>query len=338
MKKYLLLLLLCPLLLFAGEPSDKGGFFRRSPYGQSLLADVHPNFVRFDVASITNHQEWDWGQTGKSLRINTFCVMGVNLPIWTSRLNERLSLSVALPMSTTIWLDLFEPVTAPVVNTDYRIALPVFTLTRHFDRGFVKNLSVDIALYKHESTHLGDEMSLQRVENQLPLYRVNVSNHYSELVFSINEADRDDVGWHTFKASLLFLWNARRGWYFIDATDGDASLAHPKYSPWEAYLQYQYQSPKRHSMQWVVSAEIRNRALYGYPEFTWSEDGVSYMLQEERRIFTYNLFCGVRFCGKRDGMFSRMSVGMRLYHGNNPYGQFRNHKNFNHIGVCVAFE
>ena len=327
-----------PSLLMAEINEGNDGFFCRSPYGQSLLADVHPNFVRFDVASITNHQEWDWGQTGKSTRINTFCVMGLNLPIWSGQLNEKLSLSVALPMSTTIWLDLFEPVTAPVVNTDYRIALPVFTLTRHFDKGFVRNLSVDIAPYKHESTHLGDEMTLQRVENMLPLCRVNVSNHYSEIVFSLNEADSDDRHWHTFKAGLMLLWNARRGWYFIDATDGDAALAQPRFSPWEAYLQYQYQSPKKHNFQWVVSAEVRNRALYGYPEFTWLADGVHYEMQDESRIFTYNLFCGLRFCGKREGVFSRMSVGLRLYHGNNPYGQFRNHKDFNHIGVCVTFE
>ena len=89
------------------------GFFCRSHYGQSLLADVHPNFVRFDVASITNHQEWDWGQTGKARRINTFCVMGINLPIWSGELNNKYSLNVALPLSSTIWFDLFEPVTAP---------------------------------------------------------------------------------------------------------------------------------------------------------------------------------------------------------------------------------
>ena len=330
--------LVSPSFLMAEGKQGNDGFFCRSPYGQSLLADVHPNFVRFDVASITNHQEWDWGQTGKNRRINTFCVMGINLPIWSGELSNKYSLNVALPLSSTIWLDLFESVTAPVVNTDYRIAMPVFTLTRHLNGGFARNLSVGIAPYKHESTHLGDEITLQRVENQLPLLRVNVSEHYSEFLFSLNEADCDDRHWHTFKAGLMLLWNARRGWYFIDATDGDAALAQPRFSPWEAYLQYQYQSPKKHNFQWIVSAEVRNRALYGYPEFTWSADGIHYEMQDETRVFTYNVFCGLRFCGRHEGVFSRMSVGMRLYHGNNPYGQFRNHKNFNHFGVCIVFE
>ena len=337
MKTLVLSLGLAAMMLIANNLNAQG-FFCRSPYGQSLLADVHPNFVRFDIASVPNHQEWDWGQTGKTSRINTFCVMGINLPIWSGKLSDQYSMNVALPLSSTIWLDLYEPVTAPVVNTYYRIAMPVLTMTHHLNDGFAKNLSFGIAPYKHESTHLGDEITLQRVENQLPLLRVNVSEHYSEFSLSLNEADCDNVSWHTFKVGLMLLWNARRGWYFIDATDGDATLAQPRFSPWEAYLQYQYQSPMKHNLQWIVSAEVRNRVLYGYPEFTWSADGIHYEMHDESRIFTYNLFCGLRFCGYRKGMFSRMSVGMRLYHGNNPYGQFRNYKNFNHVGVCFIFE
>lgn len=336
---FLAFMLFFPMVATAENHPFSDGLFRYSSFGQSLLADVHPNFVRFDVASVTNHQEWDWGQTGKAMRWNTFGVMGINLPLWSGEAEGKNAfLTVSLPLSATIWLDLGEPVTAPVVNTDYRIALPVFTYVRKPNRNFLRNYSISVAPYKHESTHLGDELTLQRVENQLPLLRVNVSEHYSELVFSMNEADRDDQCWHTFRVGLMLLWNARRGWYFIDATDGDASLAKPRFSPWEAYLQYQFQSPVKHHFQWVVSAEVRNRALYGYPEFTWSSDGVHYEMQDERRIFTYNLFCGLRFCGNRKGMFSRMSFGMRLYHGNNPYGQFRNHKNFNHLGVCIIFE
>ena len=59
-------------------------------------------------------------------------------------------------------------------------------------------------------------------------------------------------------------------------------------------------------------------------------------MQDESRIFTYNLFCGLRFCGNREGLFSRMSVGMRLYHENNPYGQFRNHKTLITLGVASS--
>ena len=129
MMALLIALLLFVPLVSVGENNPSGsGFLRYSPYGQSLLADVHPNFVRFDVAYVTNHQEWDWGQTGKSMRMNTYGVMGMNLPLWSGELKKgKSALNVTLPLSTSLWLDLIEPVTAPVVNTDYRIALPVFT-------------------------------------------------------------------------------------------------------------------------------------------------------------------------------------------------------------------
>ena len=338
----LIVMLLMPVGASAEGHSSGDGLLKYSACGQSLLADVHPNFVRFDVAFVTNHQEWDWGQTGKPMRFNTFGTMGINLPLWSGEVKEKKNFfTVAMPLSSTIWLDLSEPVTAPVVNTDYRIALPVVTYVHRINGNFLRNFSVSFAPYKHESTHIGDEITLQRVENQLPLKRINVSYHYSEYVFTLNEPDCFDQSYHTFRAGLMILWNAHRGWYYVDASDGDEALAQPRFSPWEAYLQYQYQSPlQKHLFQYVASAEIRNRALYGYPEFQWSpETGVQYELQPESRVFTYNVFLGLRFCRSQNpGMFSRASVGLRLYHGNNPYGQFRNHKNFNHVGLCVIFE
>lgn len=343
--KILLVIIWCffsPVMSFSENPPFIDGCFRYSPYGQSLLADVHPNFVRFDVASVTNHQEWDWGQTGKSMRWNTFGHFGINLPLWSGRLKEgKSSLVVTLPVSASIWLDLGEPVTAPVVNTDYRIAGPVVTYVHHTDSYLIRNYSISFAPYKHESTHLGDEMTIQRIDNHLPLTRANVSYHYSEYAFTLNEPNCNKRSCHTFRIGLMLLWNARRGWYFIDATDGDGTLAQPRFSPWEAYLQYQYQSPlKKGLFHYVASVEVRNRALYGYPEFTWSpETVVLYELQDERRVFTYNVFLGLRFCNpKNTSYFSRASVGLRAYHGNNPYGQFRNHANFNHVGLCIVFE
>lgn len=327
--------------LWASHPFTDG-LFRYSIYGQSLLADTHPYAVRFDVAFVTNHQEWDWGQTGKVMRWHSFGHFGINLPLWSGPLKgPDASFAVTMPLFASIWLDLGEPVTAPVVNTDYRLALPVFTYVRHLNGRCVRNFSVSVAPFKHESTHLGDEITIQHLDHQLPLTRVNVSYNYSEYVLSLNEPDGIDQRSHTFRAGVMLLWAMRRGWYFINATDGDGNLAQPRFSPWEAYLQYQYQSPLQKGLfQYVASAEIRNRALYGYPEFIWSpETGVQYEMQDERRVFTYNVFLGLRFCNpQRTSCFSRASIGLRLYHGNNPFGQFRNHANYNHVGFCLVFE
>ena len=227
------------------------------------------------------------------------------------------------------------------MDTDYRIALPQFTFTHRLNMGFAQNYSITFNLFKHESTHLGDELALQHSDHGLPLRRVNVSCNYSQLDFAFNEPENHREQYHTFKLGLMVNWDHHGKWYFIDKTDGDASLARPRISPWEAWLQYQYQSPSsKHGFQGVASIEIRNRPLFGYPQQDWSEtEGVTYTLQDEKRIFTYNVYIGARYnCPTYTGCFSQYNVGIRLYHGNNPYGQFRNYDNFNQVSFCIIVQ
>lgn len=326
----------------AQSNSFRDGLFRYSTINRSLLSDMHPDFIRGDVAAISNHSEWDFGQTGKSMRVNTFGWMGFSVPIWSGNLgNEKDALTVTIPAAASCWLDLFEPITAPVVNADWRIGLPTAAYLHRTDLRGVKNYQFSISLFKHESTHIGDEIILQHADHGFPLRRVNVSYNYSEYTFTLNDPENVREQYHTLKLGFMLLWNPKAGWYFIDASDGDGSLAQPKISPWEAYLQYQYQTrASKHGFQGIAAMEIRNRALYGYPIFDWDDDnGLSYSRQEERRIFTYNVFLGIRYCSPNyHGMFSRISFGLRAYHGNNPHGQFRNHSNFNQVGACLVFQ
>lgn len=344
MKRYVILLIVfLSLSLSAQEKPRLGGWFRHAAYGQSLLSDEHPNVVRFDVGGNTNRSEWDWGQTGKRWRINTFAVMGINVPIWSGNLTTdgRFGLSVSMPMSANIWLDLAEPVTCPIVDTDYRIALPQNTFIHRLNKGFAKNYSITLAPFKHESTHIGDELALQHADHGLPLRRVNVSCNYTEIDFTFNEPEERLAECHTFRVGLLLNWDKEGHWYFIDPTDGNPTLASPRNSRWEAWLQYQYQSPaSKHGFQGVASLEIRNRAKMGYPEQDWDEtEGVSLTPRTEGRIFTYNMFIGARYsCPNYTGMFSQFNVGVRLYHGNNPYGQFRNYTNFNQVNFCIIVQ
>lgn len=331
---FVTLLLMFAISISAQTTPFGKGLFRYSAFGHSLYADVHPNFVRLDVPYSTNNATYDWGQTGKNYRWNTFATFGFQLPIWTGNLvNEQFALSVTMPMSANIWLDLLEPVTAPVVNTDYRIGLPTWTFMQRLNKGFAKNYSLQWAPFKHESTHIGDELQIQHIEQGYALKRVNVSYNYTELIFTLNEAENRYEQNHTFRVGLMLLWSPKSGWYFVDSSDGDAALTQPKISPWEAYLQYQYQSPtSKHGFQGVASAEIRNRAQYGY---SWN----TAELQAEKRIFTYNIFVGCRYnVPNYDGYFSRVALGFRAYHGNCPYGQFRNIENYNQMGFCLIFE
>lgn len=81
--------LLCVAALQAGKASDsasmgRNGWFTYAPYGKSLLSDVHPDFVRFEVVGNTNHQAFDFTHSGKKYRPSTQGCFGMDLPVGTA--------------------------------------------------------------------------------------------------------------------------------------------------------------------------------------------------------------------------------------------------------------
>lgn len=334
------LLLLCVSAIHAESTPFGEGLFRYSPFGHSLYADEHPNFVRLDFAYSTMYPIYDWEHSGKAYRTQTLGIFGFQLPVWYGQIaDSTMALSVTAAMSANIWMDLFGGKTSPIVDTDYRIALPTIAFLHRINRGFARNYSVSWSPFKHESTHIGDEMQIQKVSENRALRRVNVSYNYTEFTFTLNEAEDRYAENHCFRVGLMLLWNWQKGWYKVDEEDGDASLTQPRLSPWEAYLQYQYQSPTgRHGFQGIASGEVRNRALYGYNLDNRTTDSQP-LMQAESRVFTYNVFLGARYNTPRyDGYFSRIALGIRAYHGNCPYGEFRSIRSFSHIGVCLMLE
>lgn len=349
MKRTLLILFaLVAMLPLRAEGTPFGrGVFRYAQFGQSLYADMHPNFVRMDIPCGTNHITFDWGNTGERYRWTTQGMFGISLPLWTGNLvDSTYALSVTLCMSANLWMDFFQWTTSPIVDTDYRIGLPSATFLHRLNRGFARNYSVSWSPFKHESTHLGDELEVQHIERGYALKRVNVSYNYTEFVFTLNEPEDRFAQTHTFRLGLMLLWHG--GWYNIDSWDGDESLADPrgtrhvpyaKRHPWELYLQYQYQSPtSKHGFQGIASAEIRNRECYGY-DLTVLETDDPKRRQDERRVFTYNVFVGARYnTPAYSGPFSRVAFGIRAYHGNCPFGEFRSIDNYSQIGACLMFQ
>lgn len=341
------LLLFCLTLVRAGDTSDstsiaRTGWFRFAPYGKSLLSDMHPNFVRFEMVGNTNNPLFDFDRTGKAFRPSVQGCFGVDLPLWTGSFgpDNRFGICVSQTASAYLWMDLFEPQTSPVINTDYRIGMATCTFIHRLNRKFLKNYSIAWCPFKHESTHIGDEIQIQRVEAGYAIRRVNVSYNYTDLVFTLNEPEDRSLQCHTFRLGLMLLLSPGDGWYKIyeAAGDGDASLGHPAMSPFEAYFQYQYQSPTSpHGLQAVVSAEVRNRVVYGYDLNL--KKGEPDNSPSDYRRFTYNLFVGMRYnVPGYDGYFSRFAIGARLYHGNCPFGHYRSIDNYSQVALSLVFQ
>ena len=338
---------LCTMTAFAcaeqkTDSLPRHGWFTYVPYGRSLLSDVHPYDIRGDLIGHTNRAVIDFAQTDKPLRASLLGCFGVTIPIWQGNYGENKQFGISITEMTyaLLWLDIFEPITAPVVNTDFRVGIARPTFIHRLNKKFVKNYSITWSPFIHESTHMGDELQIQRMEMDYAIRRVNVSYNWTELTFTLNEPVDRTSSCHTFRAGVMLLWNWKEGWYSIKeaAGDGNPDLAHQKLSPWEAYFQYEYQSPAtKHGFQGVASAEIRNRVVYGYDLFL--KNGQPDTAGSDYRRFTYNTFVGMRFnVPNYEGFFSRISLGLRFYYGNCPYGQYRSIDNFMMFGISSIYQ
>ena len=101
------------------------GWFTYVPYGRSLLSDVHPYDIRGDLIGHTNRAVIDFAQTDKPLRASLLGCFGVTIPIWQGNYGENKQFGISITEMTyaLLWLDIFEPITAPVVNTDFRVGV-----------------------------------------------------------------------------------------------------------------------------------------------------------------------------------------------------------------------
>lgn len=324
------------------------GLFRYAPFGHSLYADMHPNFPRLDIPYCTNHPVYDYNADGGDyMRVQTMGLFGINLPLWYGNFaDSTYALTVNWQMSANLWMDFWEKETSPIIDTDYRIGFFTATFLHRLNYGFVKNYSVQWSPFKHESTHIGDELQIRYMDRGYAIRRINVSYNYTEFVFTLNEAENRYAENHCFRVGLMVLLHG--GWYNMNPDGGDQSLIDPhgtgrvpygQRNPWELFLQYQYQSPSsRHGFQGIASVEIRNREQYGYDLTALTTDNPKNM-QPEKRVFTYNMFVGARYnTPGYDGYFSRFALGVRAYHGNCPYGQFRSIGNYSQIGLSMLFE
>ena len=347
-----------------------GRWFQYVPYGHSLYADVHPDFVRMDVSATSYSTATNYGNPNNKYGGHMFAVFGGRISIWSMDFQQRrFGLNISQTFNAQLWMDIFERTTAPIINTDYRVGIPTLTFIHRFEQSgrepvpssvkgsFLKNYSIQVCPFKHESTHIGDELVLQRADKGYALRRVNVSYNYAEMLLTLNEPENRYIETHTFRLGAFVLLRPQEGWYFVNSSDGAVNNLYtnntthlnqagqserygPSGMPFEIWLQYQYQSVcSRLGFQALVSAEIRNRAMYNY---SLTETAVSplprYGTADNRR-FTYSIFAGARYnMPHYDGYFSRLAFGIRAYHGNCPYGMFRSEDNFSYIGFSIVYQ
>jgi hypothetical protein len=360
LNKFNLLFLFISTLCLAQDTEDKlwNGIGRVSSFGKPFWADMHSTLVRGEAATATNSPDYDWGNFSSQRRAYVFSNLGADLPVWSGDfVDGKYGVSLTLPFIIDVWLDMFERTTAPVINTSYRFGafdigfiyrldLPLEIIRKpHFN---IHNWALKLSSFKHECTHIGDELAILRKDLDLAITRINVSYNYSELIFTLNDPDTISSLNHSFKFGFLLNHNFKKGWYHIIETEAQEDVIEPSQIPFETYLQYQFQSNQFYKgLQFIGSLEYRLRERYKYP-FSFSGKNINDFLKENPDILKHiedasirpclNLFAGIRYNNSESNYFSKVGIGVRFYSGINPYGQFRSLPAYSQFGLSLIFE
>jgi hypothetical protein len=327
------------------------GLAQSPTFGRPFWADMHSTLTRGEVAYATNSTDYDWAGKDVAYRAFVFANLGADLPLWSGNFDAgKYGVSVTLPFLIDVWLDMFERTTAPVINTGYRFGAFEIGFIHRLEKPFwrIKNYALRLSPLKHECTHIGDELTIARMNEGLKVTRINVSYNYAELMLTINDPDGSLHRNHAFRFGLLVLHDFGKGYYDILPQEADESVVEPSHRPFEYYLQYQYQSRLLlRNLQAIASVEMRSRERYNYPfsysgrlQDYWDEhpDLKSMVLASPDKVCV-NVFLGLRYNNpKSKAYYSKIGIGFRYYGGINPYGQFRSQPRYSQWGLSLMFE
>jgi hypothetical protein len=361
LKTKLFLLLLTFSLCYAGAADNSfgDGVMSPAPFGKPFLADMYSTSIWVELAYATNSPDYDWGEFDTDYRFYIFANLGADIPLWSGSFSDgKYGLSVTLPFMIELWYDRFEWETSTIINTAYRFGIldtgfiyrldnpiPVFPKKEtssmpaflHFN---IYNWALKLSFLKHESTHIGDELTIKKEDQNLPITRINVLRNYAEITFTLNDPDSQFRLNQGFKFGFLFNYNYfKNGWYSVLETEADPDLVESSRIPFEVIAQYQYQSPPfSKGFQVVASAEYRLRERHKYP-FSYSGSMKnSFQDDPPNLVNCFNIFAGIRYDNQKSNYFSKIGMGVRYYFGLNPYGQFRSMPEYQQIGLMVIFE
>jgi len=216
---------------------------------------------------------------------------------------------------------------------------------RKIDTRFIKNFTVKFIPFFHESTHIGDELTIYRVIDTFKVKRVKVSYESAELAITFNDyVIGINKSW-SFKIGVKALLNPAKGWYSFRTIEADEGIIIPTKHWLESYIQVQKQSHTGFMASYkfirIFSLELRNRVQFGNP-FLLDTIGsgnsfVSFRNNEVMRN-CYNLYYGWKFNLSKTTSPPKFGIFYRLYAGINPYGQFRNIPFYLYNAISIIYQ
>jgi len=355
MKKLLIIVFLLSSFISYSQDSIRpvwDGFFEKAGYSKPFISEIHSTVSKIEVGYNKSYSEYNLlEQNSKFDRPMVEMHIGFDIPLYAITLGTvgnnkpKWGLAISLPLSVHVLEDMWDPVTAPVINTDYRFGSARIRAIRYFPgTGFLKNISFSWLPIFHECTHLGDEITIYRMDENFPITRINVSYEYTEFQVTLNDPDASRETRHSFRLGGLYrISNRGLGWFSArkDAElTTDLVIPESKYRA-EYYAEYQFQRASGFlaSKRFVnlISFEVRNRLRYGYPLFKKVDNVWETTEVKEKMQPNFNLYLGYKFYPRSA---NSQSIGLFFhgYRGLNPYGQLRNYPGYPFFGLALTYE
>jgi hypothetical protein len=317
-------------------------YFKSRDFGQYFYSDLYAPITNIGFGAMTVAKDFNITSQTRYIAMVAEPVLGAQLPIYYSKNNEK-RWSLSIPISFSTWLDFTEKRTAPILNTDYRFAFIEFNYSHNLEAAIFKNIGFRFIPLFHESTHVGDELTIAKIKDTIMTPRINVSYETYEFAVIVNDSYNQKIKNHSFRLGAKFLWNPDKGYYTIDSLDNLQRLKINTSKRWiEPYFQYQYQNPNgwlsNHRMMFVFSQDFYLRVLFSYPFNYYDGKGnvVRAELPESYHL-NINTLVGWKFLNA-NGEVSNMGVFLKLYLGMNPHGQYRNLPVYPWLGINFIYD
>jgi len=244
-------------------------------------------------------------------------------------------------------MDMAESSTHPIINTEYRIGtLEINYLydLQFLGIDFIRNAGLKFIPFFHESSHIGDELTIYRKDAGLPITRVNPTGNTAELSLVLNDENGSQAGNHSFKAGTRIIYFEDTGFYTMRPEEGDTSKITHTGNRFEWYGQYQWNGTsgfiKNPRISTVFSLELRNRVLFDYPYYNIdpkSSIGPAEFNSDRKHVPSFNGYVGWRYRPSEEKP-SYLGLYLRFYVGANPHGQFRNIPTYRYYALSLVYE
>ncbi len=337
-RRRVFLLCICLLIsaaVHAGEKSDSRGkntfrFLPPEPLFKAYIAES---------LSTANHFEIQWANKappgypwpeGYGKRPLISIRLGMELPVMGGNIGNW-AWYFGFPLSLNFLTDMFQADTAPVVNTDYWFGTRLEVLYKLNTR-WPRNIGLRLLPFYHESTHIGDEVSLYWSRQDPEYYRINVSYEAWEFVIGLDEWDGGPESAYTLRIGVSGRWNTD-GYYPLPVYE-EYGIG---YGPYPFHLsrgrieyfgQMQIQVPSGFPAigNWMFQGglEVRNRILFDY--FSDVPEVRGWTIVSSIGWYRYP----ENWKGRKIGFY------LRILGGQNPHGQYREQYGYFSIGTGVS--